>query len=103
MNQWYQHEIIEQQQIGDRLLIVKGLPCFDSMDVFLHNVYCYSADKKNLIWRISNPPNSIAGTQRTPYVGLSITDRGYGAVDFGGRCFYFDIDTGYILGVNFVK
>lgn len=103
MKQWYQLEIIEQRKIGDKLLVVKGLPCYDSTEAFLHNVYCYSADTKKLMWRISNPPNSIAGTERIPYVGLSITDQGYGAVDFWGRRFFFDIDTGDILGVDFVK
>lgn len=95
----FKHGILDAELVNKKLLIVFNPhePGYSK-----DNIYCFSLNQ-DLLWKISKPPTEMVGTMQLPYIGISISDGVYGAVDFYGRRFIFDIETGKIIGRDIVK
>lgn len=66
------------------------------------NVYCFDSNMK-VIWRIKQAPVNIGGTMKSSYVGIDYTDGKCRVIDFWGRRFWVNINTGEIYGRDIVK
>ena len=95
----FQYNILEAAVVGTKLLIVFHP---NNADCSYNNIYCYTLQNK-FLWRIGEPSKEIAGSGRFPYVGISIDGNKYGAIDFYGRRFFFDINTGHIFDKDIVR
>ena len=94
----FKYDVLEAEWVNQKLLVVfhpNEPGCSED------NVYCFSPNQE-LIWRIGKPPETM-GSVRMPYVGIAINSKNCGAVDFSGRRFIIDVDTGTIIGMEFVK
>ncbi len=94
----FTNRIIEAVEYCGKVVIV-----FDTdEDGGYDNVFCYNLDSK-LLWRIKPAPIEIGGTARSPYVGVDVIDGNCRAIDFFGRRFLVDIETGKILSKDIVR
>lgn len=95
----FKHDIIEIEEVGDKILVLLKIePGCNELD----NLYCIS-NKGEILWRIESADENYAGKLKFPYVGISSDNLKYAVVDFYGRRFFFDIDTGKIKGKDIVK
>lgn len=93
-----QHKIKEVMTIQTKVVVLVEPEGEDQYD----NVYCYDL-RGCLLWRIAVPSVEIGGTARCTYVGLTLNDGKCRAVDFYGRSFLLDLDSGKILSKRIVK
>jgi len=90
-------EILENEEYEGKILIV-----FKAESGEFDNLFCFEKTGK-MLWRIQPASTNIAGTDKFPYIGISRKQQKICAVDFYGRRFEFDIDTGKIIGMDTVK
>ena len=94
----FDNNIFEAAECDGKIIVV-----FDTdEDAGYDNVYCYTLEKK-LIWRIKPVPVKIGGTARTPYVGVDIVNGKCRIIDFFGRRFIINIETGEIISKDIVR
>lgn len=95
----FKYDILEIQEVGDKILVLLKIePGCTEVD----NLYCISNNGR-ILWRIESVDENYVGKLRFPYFGISVVDLKYSVVDFYGRRFFFDIDTGKIIGKDIVK
>ena len=95
----FDHNIDEIKVINDGVLVLLDIPVDDET---LDNIYFVSSDG-DILWRIAEPKDLNYGKDRSAYIGFTISDEGNWAIDFFGRSFSFDINTGKIIGIAFVR
>lgn len=94
----FKKNILEAVWIDRKLIVV-----FDTdEDGGYDNVYCYNYNQLEL-WRIQQVPREIGGIARTPYVGVNIIDKKCRVIDFFGRRFIVDTDSGCITSMEIVR
>lgn len=94
----FSHKILEALCMDRKLLVV-----FDPYESRCpqKNLCCFSLSKE-LLWQIA-PPEQKAYQTALPFVGVSLINGQCYAVDFSGRSFSLDLQTGTITGQRFVK
>ena len=95
----FKYDILGIQEVGDKILVLLKIePGCSELD----NLYCISNSGK-ILWRIESLNENYAGKLKFPYFGISSIGLKYSVVDFYGRRFFFDIETGKIIGKDIVK
>ncbi|GAA0110520.1 MULTISPECIES: hypothetical protein [Clostridium] len=95
----FKYNILEIEEVSDKILVLLKIePGCSELD----NLYCISRDGK-MLWRIEAVDENYAGKLRFPYFGISSINLKHSVVDFYGRRFFFDIETGKIVGKDIVK
>lgn len=95
----FKYDILEIEEVGDKILVLLKIEQgYNELD----NLYCIS-NKGDMLWRIEPADENYAGKLKFPYFGISSSNSKYSVVDFYGRRFFFDIDTGKITGKDVVK
>lgn len=94
----FEDKIYEAAIWDNKIVIVFQTDIDDGFD----NLYCYKFDK-TLLWRIKQAPQKIGGTARATYVGVEINNGVCKAVDFFGRRFIVDLNSGKIIDKEIVK
>lgn len=95
----FKYDILEIEEVGDKILVLLKIePGCNELD----NLYCIS-NNGDMLWRIESANENYAGKLRFPYFGISSINLKHSVVDFYGRRFFFDIDSGKIIGKDIVK
>ena len=95
----FEHEILEYAVIHNKILIVFR-PNHSAYSN--NNVECFSLEQK-LLWKIKDVPQKFGGGKQYPYAGISLYDNKCSVVDFYGRRFTLDMETGEIIDKDIVK
>lgn len=90
-------------EIEEKYIVLQKIPRVQLGYDELNNIVCY--DKSgNIKWQISNKlPANIISSEQVPYVDIRIENDTLLAIDFWGRRFSVNIETGQLEEVVVVK
>lgn len=97
-----QYPIKQIVKLNDKYIVLLKIPRVELGVEELNNVICYDRNGK-ICWRISNElPSIIISKDQIPYVAIQVTDGKLYAIDFWGRKFNVDIESGKLMNVKIV-